>query len=213
MRKIKFSALIILTISATGYMIWGNTSLQKAVLQNLQISKPHFRGEACLKVLEEKKVNFSPLGNMQDKKPCGIENAVRIEGFYATKLSGPLTLSCMTALSLANWFEDIGAKQVTHMGSYNCRKIRGSSIMSQHSFGAAVDIAGINGASLKSDWQDEGEKGKYLRDAATAACDYFSNVLTPDYNASQHDHFHLDHGLRLTCPRKPKNQHYRLANQ
>jgi len=193
MRKIKFSALIILTISATGYMIWGNTSLQKAVLQNLQISKPHLRGEACLKVLEEKKVNFSPLGNMQDKKPCGIENAVRIEGFYATKV--------------------FGAKQVTHMGSYNCRKIRGSSIMSQHSFGAAIDIASINGASLKSEWQDEGEKGKYLRDAATAACDYFSNVLTPDYNAAHHDHFHLDHGLRLTCPRKPKNQHYRLANQ
>ena len=185
--------------------------MQKALLQNLQMSKPQLRGEACLKVLEEKKVSFSTLGNMKDKEPHGIENAVRIEGFSTTELSGPLTLSCMTALSLASWFEDIGAKQVTHMGSYNCRTIRGSNIMSQHSFGAAVDIASINGASLKSDWQDEGEKGKYLRDSAKAACEYFSNVLTPDYNAAHHDHFHLDHGLRLTCPRKPKKQHYRLA--
>ena len=156
-------------------------------------------------------MSFSPLGNMKDKEPCGIENAVWIEGFSTTKLSGPLTLSCMIALSLASWFEDIGAKQVTHMGSYNCRTIRGSNIMSQHSFGAAVDIASINGASLKSDWQDEGEKGEYLRNSAKAACEYFSNVLTPDYNAAHHDHFHLDHGLRLTCPRKPKKQHYRLA--
>ena len=198
-------------ISTTGYTIWSNTSLQKALLQNLQMSKPQLRGEACLKVLEEKKVSFSTLGNMKDKEPYGIENAVRIEGFSTTKLSGPLTLSCMTALSLASWFEDIGAKQVTHMGSYNCRTIRGSNIMSQHSFGAAVDIASINGASLKSDWQDEGEKGEYLRNSAKAACEYFSNVLTPDYNAAHHDHFHLDHGLRLTCPRKQKKQHYRLA--
>ena len=211
MRAIVISALIMLAISVTGYMIWSNTSLQKALLQNLQMSKPQLRGEACLKVLEEKKVSFSPLGHMKDKEPCGIKNAVRIEGFSNTELSGPLILSCMTALSLASWLEDIGAKQVTHMGSYNCRTIRGSSIMSQHSFGAAVDIASINGASLKSDWQDEGEKGEYLRNSAKAACEYFSNVLTPDYNAAHHDHFHLDHGLRLTCPRKPKKQYYRLA--
>ena len=183
MRAIIISALIILAITTTGYMVWSNTSLQKALLQNLQMSKPQLRGEACLKVLEEKKASFSSLGNMQDKEPCGIENAVRIEGFSTTKLSGPLTLSCITALSLANWFEDIGAKQVTHMGSYNCRKIRGSNIMSQHSFGSAVDIASINGASLRFDWQDEGEKGEYLRYSATAACDFFSNVLTPEQNS------------------------------
>ena len=192
-------------------MVWSNTSLQKALLQNLQMSKPQLSGEACLKVLEEKNASFSPLGNMQDKEPCEIENAVRIEGFSTTKLSGPLTFSCMTALSLANWFEDICAKQVTHMGSYNCRTIRCSNMMSQHSFGSAVDIASINGASLRFDWQDEGEKGEYLRYSATAACDFFSNVLTPDYNAAHQDHFHLDRGFRLTCPRKPKKQHYRLA--
>ena len=60
--------------------------MQKALLQNLQMPKPQLRGEACLKVLEEKKVSFSPLGNMKDKEPCGIENAVRIEGFSTTEL-------------------------------------------------------------------------------------------------------------------------------
>ena len=87
-------------ISTTGYTIWSNTSLQKALLQNLQMSKPQLRGEACSKVLEEKKVSFSTLGNMKDKEPYGIENAVRIEGFSTTKLSGPLTLSCMQALAV-----------------------------------------------------------------------------------------------------------------
>ena len=213
MGRIKFSAVIILTISAIGYAMWGGTALQKIVLQSLTKPRPQLTGEACLKALEKKSVNFSRLGNLQGEAPCGIENAVRIEGFSTTDISGPLTLSCGTALSLASWFEDIGAKKVTHMGSYNCRTIRGSNIMSQHSFGAAVDIASINGASLRSDWQDEGKKGKYLKYSAKVACRYFSNVLTPDYNAAHHDHFHLDHGLRLTCPRKPKKQHYRLAKQ
>ena len=49
-------------ISTTGYMIWSNTSLQKALLQNLQMSKPQLRGEACLKVLKEKKVSFLKTG-------------------------------------------------------------------------------------------------------------------------------------------------------
>ena len=40
-----------IAISTTGYMIWSNTSLQKALLQNLQMSKPQLRGEACLKIL------------------------------------------------------------------------------------------------------------------------------------------------------------------
>ncbi len=51
MRTIVISALIILAISTTGYMIWSNPSLQKALLQNLQMSKPQLRGEACLKIL------------------------------------------------------------------------------------------------------------------------------------------------------------------
>ena len=95
-----------LAISTTEYIIWSNTSLQKAPLQNLQMSKPQLRGEARLKILEEKNVSLSPLGNMKGKEPCGIENAVRIEVFSTIELSGPLTLSCMTTLSLASWLED-----------------------------------------------------------------------------------------------------------
>ena len=34
------------------------------------MSKPQLRGEACLKVLEEMKVSFSSLVNMQDKEQC-----------------------------------------------------------------------------------------------------------------------------------------------
>ena len=135
MRTIVISALIILAISTTGYMIGSNTSLQKALLQNLQMSNPQLRGEACLKVLEEKKVSFSPLGNMKDKKPRRIENTVRIEGFSTTELSGPLILSCIQALavhvahkmSAADVLEAL-YPLLSHMGSHTiCVLIRGLS--------------------------------------------------------------------------------------
>ena len=101
------------------------------------------------------------------------------------------------------WFEEIEAKEVEHMGSYHCRKIRGSTrTWSQHSFGSAVDISHINGASLKDDWFKDNDKGRYLREAGKAACNYFPNVLTPDTNAAHHNHFHVDNGPRgilTTC--------------
>ena len=52
---------------------------------------------------------------------------------------------------LANWLEEIEATEVEHFGSYNCRKIYGTNIMSEHSFGSAVDIASINGISLRTE--------------------------------------------------------------
>ena len=101
-------------------------------------------------------------------------------------------------IDIADWFEEIEAEDVQHMGSYNCRKIANTDIWSQHSFGTALDIASINGASLKKDWFTDSTKSEYLREAAFVACDYFANVLTPDYNAAHHDHFHLDHGPRYS---------------
>ena len=82
------------------------------------------------------------------KPKCIVKEPVRIENYPTTKLSDPVTLNCSTALNLANWLEEIGANEVEHFGSYNCRTIRGSSIMSQHSYGSAIVIASINRASV-----------------------------------------------------------------
>ena len=155
-------------------------------------------GEVCLADLKERGIKFKSLGTSAENDVCTIYDAVRIRNFPNTKMSGAVTLNCQTAIDLADWFEEIGAKEVKHMGSYVCRKIRGSShFWSQHSFGSAVDISHINGASLKEDWFKENENSKYLKEAGESACHYFSNVLTPDSNAAHHDHFHLDNGPRF----------------
>ena len=156
-------------------------------------------GQSCFEQMALKNIQFKSLGNVGPGN-CMIKDAVRIENFQNTKLSGPITLNCTTSLSLANWLKEIEAREVEHLGSYNCRKIHGTNIMSEHSFGSAVDIASINGISLRTEWKKNDANGEYLRQAGKVACKHFANALTPDYNAAHHDHFHLDNGYQRICP-------------
>jgi hypothetical protein len=154
-------------------------------------------GEACFAELKDRGIEYKHIGRM-GKDICIIKDAVRIRNFENTRLSAAITVNCQTALNTAKWFEDINAKDVNHIGTYVCRKIAGSLVWSQHSFGNAIDITSINGASIKDDWSNDNDKGKYLRAAAETACNHFSNVLTPEYNKAHEDHFHLDNGPRYS---------------
>ena len=92
------------------------------------------------------------------------------------------------------------AVQVTdHAGSFSCRRLYGRSEgpYSEHATADAVDITGFRLAdgtrlSVLEDWDDGGPKAAFLRDVRDGACDLFSTVLSPDYNAAHRDHLHLD---------------------
>tara|TARA_Y100001968_G_C19432338_1_gene757775 strand:+ start:926 stop:1312 length:387 start_codon:yes stop_codon:yes gene_type:complete len=122
---------------------------------------------------------------------------VRISSFNNTELSGDLTLSCPTAVKVGKYLNEINAKYIEHMGTYNCRTIANSKVMSEHSYGTAIDISNIDGASVEHDWNKENEKGKILSNAYRVACKYFSNIFTPDTDRAHHDHFHFDNGYNL----------------
>ena len=160
-------------------------------------------GEKCLKELEQTEAVFKPLGN-QGTDTCPAKNAVRISKFKDTTLSSSVILSCPAAVDTANWLEEIEAKHITHMGTLNCRQRRGSGLMSEHSFGIAIDVSAIDGAVVSKHWKDKGSKGEKLRDAASVACKHFSNVLTPETNRLHHNHFHLDSGVGFQCDAKAK---------
>ena len=160
-------------------------------------------GENCLEALEKTEAVFKSLGN-QGIDTCPVKNAVRISKFKDATLSSSVILSCPTALDTANWLEEIEARHVTHMGTLNCRERRGSGLMSEHSFGVAIDISEIDGAIVAKHWKDKGSKGDTLREAARAACKHFSNVLTPETNRLHHNHFHLDSGVGFRCDSKKR---------
>ena len=155
-------------------------------------------GEQCIYSLRERDVKFRTLGN-QGSDTCPVMNAVRVEGFKNIVASSPFILSCPTALKLTNWLQDAQVKSFSHMGTVNCRKMRGAGFLSEHSFGTAIDISMLDGASVKTDWGEDTEKGRRLLDVVGLACKHFSNVFTPNTNRAHHDHFHFDNGIGLNC--------------
>ena len=156
-------------------------------------------GTECLSELDRLSVSYAALGD-QPNGNCSINNAVRITKFRATNISSPLLMNCRAALRTAQWLEAIEATNITHMGTYNCRKQRGSGLVSEHSFANAIDISEINGANLTRDWRKGNAKSEYLLSAQQQACDYFNNVVGPDDNKAHEDHFHLDLGPGVGCP-------------
>ena len=155
-------------------------------------------GTICLDELEKLSVSYVALGN-QPNGNCSISNAVRVTKFRATNISSPLLMNCRAALQTARWLEAIEATSITHMGTYNCRKQRGSGLVSEHSFANAIDVSEINGANLTRDWRKGNSKSEYLLSAQQRACDYFNNVVGPDDNKAHEDHFHLDLGPGIGC--------------
>ena len=130
-------------------------------------------------------------------------------------LNQPAVMSCALASRLDEFEREVvqplaaselGRRvvRINHLGSFSCRAINGSSHLSQHALGRAIDIAGFRlsdgtTVSVKHDWSELGSKRLFLRRLARRACSYFSVVLTPDSNADHHDHIHLDIGPDRLC--------------
>ena len=155
-------------------------------------------GKTCIANLKNYTKNYKILGTFS-KGQCGINNAVRVNSYIGTNLSNSLTLSCPTALAVGKYFKEIKAKNITHMGTYNCRTIAGSKVYSEHSYGTAIDISAIDGAVLSKDWNKNTRNGDILKKAYDSSCKYFSNILTPDTNKAHKNHFHFDNGLGFGC--------------
>ena len=170
-------------------------------------------GPQCLERLERiNDLEFTPLSAFGNDRGCGALFPVLVTSVSGIDIEGKgLTLSCPIAERFANWIrKDVkrlpkkhgkeALQQINHMGSYNCRKIAGSSSWSQHSFANAIDIEGVvfeDGETLTilDDWENE----QLLQDMATTACDRFNVVLSPNYNERHKDHLHFDLGPRKTC--------------
>lgn len=146
----------------------------------------------CVFKLEIEGYEFTPLKGFDSGK-CQIDTPVRITSFPSTSINKPITLSCPFARKIGKWSKEIGAEHIEHVGGYNCRKIAGSFMMSQHSFGNAIDVVSVNKLDL----------GKNHRQLSAAACNHFTNVLGPDDDAAHAHHLHLDDGPGIGCgPRK-----------
>ena len=155
-------------------------------------------GKQCINELKERGVKFTLIGDAGSDS-CPIKNAVRVRGFKNTQPASPFLLSCPTVVALDDWLAENNIKSFTHMGTINCRKMRGRGFQSEHSYGTAIDISVVDGASVERDWGKESAKGNRLSEVASSACKHFSNTLTPETNRLHHNHFHFDNGFGGRC--------------
>lgn len=148
------------------------------------------------------------IGTVDGSGSCGIENAVRLTAVSGVTLSTPATIDCTTAAALKTWVETGvrpivgdtggGVTSLRVVAHYSCRTRNNQSgaRLSEHSFGRAIDIAGIGLAdgremSVLDDWRNS-DFSTQMRAMWQAACGPFGTVLGPDSDRFHQDHFHFD---------------------
>ena len=147
---------------------------------------------------------------------CPLINTLRVQGGEVA-LSSSFLASCPLAVSFALFARHAlqpaaqaaygqAVTRVDHLGSFACRNVYGreNARRSQHASADALDIAGFRLAdgrsiSVLKDWPQENRDAQFLRQVRDGACELFSVVLSPDYNAAHRNHFHVDVGPWSVC--------------
>ncbi len=146
---------------------------------------------------------------------CGWQNAVQISRAGGAEFPAVM-LNCATAAAFAMWITHdvqnhakqlLGARvtRLRHVGGYNCRAIRDSTLKSEHSTANAIDVTAFvleNGrtVTVANHWRGNGAEAQFLRRVFPAACRYFRTALGPANDKDHADHFHFDRGSPDTCP-------------
>jgi hypothetical protein len=150
------------------------------------------------------------------KITCGAPQVVTyLRGPEKIAYDPPPLLTCRMALALARWEKvvaeeaqrTLGAKvaRIEQLGTYSCREVAAyPGTVSEHSYANAIDIGRFTLADGRSvsvlrdfdigDGEPKKPAGAFLRAVSRRANDedVFSHVLTPFFNATHRNHFHLD---------------------
>ena len=186
-----------------------------APFANWQLNILALAPKTCLAALGRANIAYTPLAERPATNGCGIDNGVRVARRTA-RFSSAIDSTCVLTAALAWWEEAIDADamatmgshiaRVDHVGTYACRNINGvqEGPRSEHATANAIDITGFtlaNGrhVTVAHDWNAGTPEGRFLALARADACRFFNAVLSPDYNALHHDHFHLDLGFWRAC--------------
>lgn len=179
---------------------------------------------ACLRVLAEAGVAFVEKGGVR-----GIRTPVEIVGpirgvRLLSRGKRPALMDCALARALvdaAPLFHQSGVTGLSFSAAYDYRTQRGSSKLSEHAHGLAIDVHAFETTSGRLDVQrdfaragvaaagwdrrDRGAPGMCIgapasaagRTLRTLACGLqrhssFRLILTPDDNQDHHNHFHIE---------------------
>ncbi|HEY1310866.1 MAG TPA: extensin family protein, partial [Pseudolabrys sp.] len=125
-------------------------------------------------------------------------------------LTPPATLACPLVSALDRWVTEgvqpaamrwFGSPvaEIKQISAYSCREMvgAGTSHISEHAFGNALDVAGFVLAdgrkiTVQDGWHGSPEEQGFLHDVQLYACETFTTVLSPGYNVYHYNHIHVD---------------------
>ncbi|OJY66018.1 MAG: extensin [Sphingobium sp. 66-54] len=168
----------------------------------------------CTARLDAAQVRYTPLPNQNHGGGCTVIDAVKLMDI-GTPTANLGAMTCPLAATFAAWARYavrpaarlyLGSEvvRIETFGTYACRDVRGTGgtiagKRSEHAHANAVDVAAFvladgRRVSVLSDWHAGGATAQFLKIIHQSACKRFPTVLSPDYNAAHHDHFHFDMG-------------------
>ncbi len=193
-------------------MIDGRTDRPAREQRTERPSAPSVTLRQCIAGLDRAGVQYRRLPDRDFGGGCSARDSLQLlQVGVPTRNLGAMT--CPLADRYGVWVRDVlqpaarrhfgrQVSRVDAIATYSCRRIAGSSRVSEHGKANAIDIRAFmlddgHEISVLSQWSGgDSRERQFLRDLHQGACRTFAIVLGPDANADHRDHFHFDMGDR-----------------
>jgi len=162
---------------------------------------------ACRARLKDLGVTFRERPRLSDKSGCSVPWPIEVTNLGSdVELAPAGTFNCAVIERSAKFMRDVVVPQsqkllgapvrvLRHASAYVCRPRNGTSKLSEHAFGNALDIDSFilaDNRVLGVGRVDKPQDAKFMLDVRLAACGPYTTVLGPGSNADHATHFHFD---------------------
>ncbi|MGD9912492.1 MAG: extensin family protein, partial [Rhizobiaceae bacterium] len=162
---------------------------------------------ACRARLKAANVSFKEHEPLSDPLGCSSPYPISLDDLgLDIALEPAAVLNCHMAEAAVTYTRDVIAplaaaefetrlKGIRQASAYVCRPRNGTTKLSEHAFGNALDIAAFileDGAEIPVEATRERERSEFLSRVRSKACGPFKTVLGPGSDADHATHFHLD---------------------
>lgn len=172
-----------------------------------ELLKPSKEELACREELRKLGAVFQETTIPAPKNGCSVPFPIEVSTLATgANIKAAVTLNCATALASAKFVRDViqpaaqktfssPVKSIAQASGYVCRPRNGTTKLSEHAFGNALDIASFtlaNGHVVEVKPAPPEKDQEFMKSVRDAACGPFKTVLGPGSNADHAYHFHFD---------------------
>lgn len=162
---------------------------------------------ACRARLRALGVDFTDHSPIAEPAGCIVAHPINVSSLGGNvEIEPDAVLNCATAEATARFLADVvapAAKSVfgeavvaiSHGSAFVCRPRNGTTKLSEHAFGNAIDIGGFklaDGRIINVATTTDPKEADFLSKVRMAACGPFKTVLGPGTDADHALHFHFD---------------------